>query len=118
MALPRQSLRACFSRKRKKLLQVCGTIDIHRKPGELEHDARLTRSLRRRMMGLETIIAKTQRKQISRPAKNGVRAASVAGRNQHRSLCRSVLEDLLQFPRLNERYVGRNHERAVFAALH
>jgi hypothetical protein len=69
------------------------------------------------VVGLETVVAETKREQIHRAAEGGVCAASVGGGDEHTALGGSVLEDLVEFPGLNQRNVGRDDERAVCAAF-
>src|SRR5205809_6697239 len=69
------------------------------------------------MVRLEAVVAEAEREQIRWSAEGGVGAASVGGGNEHAAFVRRVFQDLFEFPRLDQRNVGGNHERAGDAAL-
>src|SRR6202020_1233960 len=59
-----QALGTAFAGLRQQLLQVFGIIYIDRDAGQLQHDARFSRSLGGCEMWLETVIAKAQGKKV------------------------------------------------------
>src|SRR5208282_1569625 len=61
-----------FAGQRDQLLQVGRIIDVHSNARQLQHDARLARTLGGGEMRFEAVVAETQRKQICWTAKGSV----------------------------------------------
>src|SRR5207302_7969071 len=61
--LSREPLRAGLAGEFEQLLEIRGIVDVHSDARKRKHDAGFTGGLRRRKMGLETIIAEMQREQ-------------------------------------------------------
>ena len=84
---------------------------------EVQNDARFARGLGGGVVRLEAVVAEAEREQICGTAEGGVGAASVGGGDQHAAFGRRVLQNFFQLPRLDQRDVGGDHQRAVNAAL-
>src|SRR5271157_421694 len=116
--LPSQPLRPRLARQRNQLLQVGRIVHINRDPRQFQHYARLARGLCRRMMRFEAVVAEAQREKIRWSPKGSISPASVTGGHEHTAFFGRVLHNFFQLPRLNQGNVGRNHQRALHAALH
>src|ERR1700722_11737062 len=115
--LPGEALGASFAGGRKQFFEIRGIVDVDRNPGQVQHHARFAAGLGGSVMRFEAVVAKAKREKICGTAERGVSAAPISGRYEHAAFRQSLLQDFFEFPRFEQRNVGRNHQRALDAPL-